>query len=281
MIIDTPAQINPRCLALGSKYFPIFWLATDPPILVEGGVSAVIPRVLREINKLDLALPQILILLHEHSDHVLGAPPLRRALNLEILASKESSQLLAKEKVIKGYREADRFFTHVLKSREEGEEGPWETFPPIHPLEETSLPSGLHILSTPGHSPGSMALFWEEEGILMASDSLGYYSSRGKHFPLFFQSLELYLKSIRLMAQTEPGILVLGHLQCFFDEEAEEIFKRSQEEALTLAQKVKRAGDMAQEMVYKAIRQDELVPFYPRETIQECARLLVKRSQEA
>ncbi len=281
MLLETPMRISPKCVALGSRYFPVFWLDTSPPLLVEGGVSAVVPKVLEHLEKMDMTTPSLLILLHEHNDHVLGAPGLSEALNLKVAATHPAAEILKKEKVITLYREADMFFTRVLEARGEGKRCPWETFPTLSPLEGEPLPPGIRILPTPGHSPGSCALFWEDQGILFVSDSMGYYSSTGKHFPLFFQNLELYLKSLEAMAQTEPSTLVLGHLQFFTGSEVKRVFQRSREEALRLAETVKKAGEDAQEVVFRAIRQDELVTFYPEETIWECARLLVKRSLEA
>ncbi len=279
MLIETPLYLTPQCVALGSKYFPIFWLATDPPILVEGGVSAVIPPALKQMKELNLIYPNTLVLLHEHNDHVLGVPPLMEKLpTLEAVGTHETAQLLSKEKVIEGYRQADQFFTRVLKEHGEGEETNWKDFPSVSTLEECPLPTGIHTLSTPGHSPGSCALFWEKEGILFVSDSMGYYSSQGKHFPLFFQNLELYLESIEKVAELSPSILVLGHLQCFKGEEVTMAFHRSREEALKLADRVKKAGEKAEEMVFHAIHQDELITFYLRDVIRECARLLVKRA---
>ncbi len=282
MLLETPMSIHPRCMALGSRYFPLFWLDSSPPILVEGGVSAVVPRALKQMKRLGLAPPTSLVLLHEHNDHVLGAPALKKHLGVEALASAGAREILKKEKVMHLYREADRFFTKVLVERGEGEESPWEEFPPLSSLEDGNLPRSIKVFPTPGHSPGSWALFWEEEGILFASDSLGYYSSTGKHFPLFFQNLNLYLESMETMAHTKPRILVLGHLQFFSGKEKiTRVFQRSRDEALKLAERVRKAGEEAREMVFKAIRQDELITFYTRKTIQECARLLVKRSLEA
>ncbi len=281
MLIKTPLHLTPRCVALGSKYFPLFWLATDPPILVEGGVSAVAPTALKQMKELGLAPPQALILLHEHNDHVLGVPPLKRALpTLDVWGTTETVQLLSKEKVIESYRQTDRFFTKVLKEHGEGKEIPWQNFPSILSLDQDSLPPGIQILPTPGHSPGSCTLFWEGEGILFVSDSMGYYSSQGKHFPLFFQSLELYLESIEKLRALSPTILILGHLRYFGGEEVSRIFQKSRDEALKLVEKVKRSTEKAEEMVFQAIHQDELVTFYQKEVIQECARLLVRRALE-
>ncbi len=282
MLIKSPQPFSSRCYVLGSRYFPLFWLDTEPPILVEGGVSGVIPLVLKQMKFLSLSPPQQVILLHEHPDHVSGLPLLKAQWpHLEAVASPKASRLLSKEKTIQSYKETDRFFTKVLIEQGEGEEAGWNDFLPPMPMKPESLPPGIHIISTPGHSPGSIALFWEKEGILFTSDALGYYSSKNKHFPLFFQSLALYLDSIHSMEDIKPATLVLGHLHYFEKEQVPQVFQRSREEALRLAEKIKTQGKDAETMTFKAIFQDELTILYPEKITKSLARLLVKRSLES
>jgi glyoxylase-like metal-dependent hydrolase (beta-lactamase superfamily II) len=282
MLMETPQELSARCYVLGSRYFPLFWLGTQPPTLVEGGVSAVIPRVLKQMKNLSLNPPQQVILLHEHPDHVSGLPILKtRWPHMEAVATPEASRLLSQEKTVQSYKEIDRFFTKVLIEQGEGEEAGWSDFLPLVPVKPENLPSGIHIIPAQGHSPGSRALFWEKEGILFVSDALGYYSSQDKHFPSFFQSLALYLDSIRRMEDIKPAILVLGHLQYFKKEQVSQVFRRSREEALMLAENVNTQGENAETMTFKAIYQDELAIFFPEEIIRRLTRLLVKRSLES
>jgi len=281
MLMETPQALSARCYVLGSRYFPLFWLGTEPPTLVEGGVSAVVPRVLKQMRGLSLNPPQQVILLHEHPDHVLGLPLLKaRWPHIEAVATPEASRLLSQEKTIQSHKETDRFFTKVLIEQGEGEKAGWSDFLPPAPIKPENLPPGIHIIPAQGHSPGSCALFWEKEGILFASDALGYYSSKGKHFPLFFQSLALYLDSIRRMEDIKPAILVLGHLHYFKKEQVPQVFRRSREEALMLAENIKTQKENAETMTFKAICQDELTTLYPEEITRRLARLLVKKSLE-
>lgn len=286
MLMETPRVLFPRCYVLGSRYFPIFWLGTEPPIMVEGGVSGVIPRVLEQMKAFSLSPPHQVILLHEHPDHVSGLPLLKAQWPyVEALASPEASRFLSQEKAIEktmqSYKETDRFFTKVLMEQGEGEEARWDDFPPPEPVRAESLPPGIHIIPTPGHSPGSMALFWEKEGALFASDSVGYFSSKGPHFPLFFQDFQLYINAIERLRELQPKFLVLGHLQYFTEEEADKAFQRALDDAFRLREKAKKLGEDGLKEVFSDIYRDELAIFYPKDVIWRCAKLLVKRSLES
>ena len=273
-------QLVPGCFVLGSRYFPLFWLDTDPPVLVEGGVSAVIPRVREQMASLYLEPPASVVLLHEHSDHVMGIPPLKESWpSLEVFAAPEAVSLLSKPKVIDAYRKTDTFFTSTLVMEGEGQAAQEAPFPPVTLLDEDSLPDEVTFIPTPGHSPGSCVLFWEERGLLFVSDAVGYNSSRGIHCPLFFHSLELYLDSIALIEAMEPSVMVLGHLQ-YYRDEVSEVLRTSREEALRLQELVKTKGKEIEPRIFQNIYQEELARFYPRDLIRECARLLVARSLE-
>ena len=281
MLMESPQVLSSLCYVLGSRYFPIFWLRTEPPIMVEGGVSGVIPRVLKQMKDLSLAPPQQVILLHEHSDHVTGLPLLKAQWpHIEAVASPEACQFLSQEKAIQSYKETDSFFTKVLIEQGEGEQAGWYDFPPPVLVKHESLPPGIHIIPTPGHSPGSIALFWEKEGALFASDSVGYFSSKGPHFPLFFQDFQLYVSAIEKLRELKPRILVLGHLHYFTEEETDKAFQRALKEAFKLRERVKKLGESGLKEVFSDMYQEELAIFYPKDTIWRCAKLLMKRSLE-
>ncbi|MBO7457367.1 MAG: MBL fold metallo-hydrolase [Paludibacteraceae bacterium] len=43
---------------------------------------------------------------------------------------------------------------------------------PVEPLNTSTIPSGIQILHTPGHTPGSVCLYWPEEKTLLSGDTL-------------------------------------------------------------------------------------------------------------
>jgi hydroxyacylglutathione hydrolase len=88
-------------------------------------------------------------------------------------------------------------------------------FTPLFYLKEGSLSLGtknkvgLEILHTPGHSPGSVCLYWPENKILITGDVVFYGSIGRTDFPS--GSLSLLKKSINKLSQLDVEYLVPGH----------------------------------------------------------------------
>ena len=68
----------------------------------------------------------------------------------------------------------------------------------------------LSVLHLPGHTPGSLGLFWENEGVLFSGDSLpGLHDSNGG-IPIL-SDLDAYRKSIRRVKDLQPDYLMMSH----------------------------------------------------------------------
>ena len=67
---------------------------------------------------------------------------------------------------------------------------------PVEPLNSNAIPSNLQILHTPGHTPGSVCLYWPEEKTLLSGDTLfrmgyGRTDLPGGNMAQLISSLEL------------------------------------------------------------------------------------------
>jgi glyoxylase-like metal-dependent hydrolase (beta-lactamase superfamily II) len=88
-------------------------------------------------------------------------------------------------------------------------------FTPLFYLKEGSLSLGtknkveLEIFHTPGHSPGSVCLYWPDNKILITGDVVFYGSIGRTDFPS--GSLSLLKKSIDKLSQLDVECLVPGH----------------------------------------------------------------------
>lgn len=137
---------------------------------------------------------------HGHFDHVYGNAAWKAALNVPIYA-----------------HPADRFFLDHLR-----EQAIWFGFEPpaavapdfeIDP-EQTWLQVGAvhpRILHVPGHSPGSVAFYFEQDGVLIAGDVL-FAGSIGRTDLPAASEAEL-ADSVRLLWNLPPETRVLpGHM---------------------------------------------------------------------
>jgi glyoxylase-like metal-dependent hydrolase (beta-lactamase superfamily II) len=164
-------------------------LVVDP-----GGDPA---KVINFLKKNNLTLKYILNT-HFHFDHILGNKDLQDATGAEILASNK-----------------DEF---LLKAQVGGGGGMFG-FPKVPPFTYRNIAEGVvewldeecRILSTPGHTPGSLSFYFPQSNALFSGDLIFQRSIGRTDFP--GGSLEELLKSVREKVFILPGETVIysGH----------------------------------------------------------------------
>ena len=190
-IIETfpvgPLQCN--CTILGDP-------VTREAIVIDPGEE--VGRIYRKLTDLGLKVTQILIT-HAHIDHVGGALRLKRLTGAPILLNENDVQLLKMMEVQAGWL---------------GVETP-ETAPP-----DANLADGLRVglesvpaevLYTPGHTQGSVCLYFQPLNLLVAGDTL-FAGSIGRTDLPGGDSQQI-LDSIhhRLLVLPEETIVLPGH----------------------------------------------------------------------
>src|SRR3984893_9768331 len=68
----------------------------------------------------------------------------------------------------------------------------------------------LHVLHTPGHTPGSASFYWESQSLLFSGDAVGGRGSRAGGFPLYFSSSD-YANSLRRLLDLNVATLAQAH----------------------------------------------------------------------
>jgi glyoxylase-like metal-dependent hydrolase (beta-lactamase superfamily II) len=68
----------------------------------------------------------------------------------------------------------------------------------------------LRVLHTPGHTPGSISLYWEREGILFIGDAMQGRGNRPGWMPLYFDAAD-YMRSAARLCEVPVRTLCLGH----------------------------------------------------------------------
>ena len=136
--------------------------------LVDAGVAGSTEAVLRMATDAgrDPGEISLLVLTHSHPDHIGGAPAIRRATGCIVAAHPaeaawiEDPSLQARERPIPG------FSTLV--------EGPVKLDRLVGDGDRIGIGNDryLSVIHTPGHSAGSISLFLEDEGVLIAGDAV-------------------------------------------------------------------------------------------------------------
>jgi glyoxylase-like metal-dependent hydrolase (beta-lactamase superfamily II) len=145
------------------------FMAVDTGIcLIDAGVAGSEGHILAMVRDMgrDPGEVSLLIFTHSHPDHIGGARAIQRATECIIAAHPaerawiENTDLQARERPIPG------FSTLV--------EGPVRVDRLLADGDRIGIGGSrsLAVLHTPGHSPGSISLFLEDEGVLISGDAL-------------------------------------------------------------------------------------------------------------
>jgi glyoxylase-like metal-dependent hydrolase (beta-lactamase superfamily II) len=73
---------------------------------------------------------------------------------------------------------------------------------------------GLRIVHTPGHTPGSVCLYAERDGLLFSGDALWRDTAGSLHRPnrYWSEDLESARRSVSVLARLEVDTILFGHL---------------------------------------------------------------------
>ena len=240
MRIRNPGKVRDRLWFLGREESGVYLLeGKDGFMIVNGGMSYIVPDLLRQLKEFGIAEEKItkLLILHAHFDHV-GVVPFfkRRYPKLEVYASSRAWEILQMEKAINTINEFSRTVTKKL-----GKEEVYSTFDldwrddvtgkTIREGERIDL-GGLEvsISEIPGHSSCCIAAYVPEFKALFPTDGGGIpfdetiMTSGNSNYTKYQQSLEK-LKGL------EVEYYCADHYGYVIGEEAREFISKSIEMA--------------------------------------------------
>lgn len=168
-------------------------------VLVDVGSGDFIDEMLEQMEHYDIDIDSInkIILTHSHYDHVGGCKELKEKTGAQVFVHPEGKKLIEEGKVLQEEFDANFEPFEIDGTLEEDDtvETPDHTFRVVH---------------TPGHTPGSIALWDEEDEILISGDTLftdGFGST--DHEEGDQKKLEESLRKIKELDDIE--VLLPGH----------------------------------------------------------------------
>lgn len=226
---------------LGREESGVYWLqGRECVMLINGGMTAILPDVLAQMRAFDLdpsAIRHILIL-HSHFDHVGIVPYFRRTFpSIELLASAQAWEILAKPKAIDVI---NRFNQHSAVQAGATEALASYAFDWDVDITGTAVGDGdtidlggvrLQVMDTPGHSHCSISVYDSEHKALFASDAVGI-PFKDALFPSMNTNVDQYLESLEKLKHLPISTICCDHCGYVTGEEAGEFIPMTIQEGL-------------------------------------------------
>lgn len=210
----TIVELRPHLyrLILG-RYQAYLWRDQDSVTLVdtgEAGSGTVIAGLLREIGLAPSDVDRV-VLTHFHDDHVGSAAEIASWGDVEIVAH------TAEAPIIRGERPGpapvlNDFERELLERVAAG----LPSAPPVRVDREVrdgdvlDIGGGARVISTPGHTDGSIALYLPEHGVLLTGDIAAEYEGEIILGP-FNLDPALAAESFRRLAELDVDVVGFGH----------------------------------------------------------------------
>lgn len=231
-----PGQIQPDLWCLGRRESNVYLLkGHDDTILISGGLSYILPDVLKQMASFGMNMDQIskILILHAHFDHIGIIPYFKRKNpSIEVFASVRGWEILKKEKAISTINEFSRLTSKRmgLEERLKGYDCEWR-----HDVRGKTVKEGdtihlggrtMEVLETPGHSSCSLSAYVPEIKALFPSDGGGIPFGR-EISPAGNSNYTLYQQSLEKLADLAVNVLCADHYGYVTGDEAADYIRRS------------------------------------------------------
>ena len=177
----------------------------DGLTLVDSGLPGNTGAVLRYVHGMGREPRDVgrIILTHGHPDHTGSARALRAITGAKVLAHEGDSETRQGARTTRQVGIPRLFHLPTWRCAIDGHISGGDTLPVL---------GGLRVVGAPGHTPGSVCLLAEREGILFIGDLLSHrraYVSRSVPFPE--TDLRLYHESLERVAALDFETVCFGH----------------------------------------------------------------------
>ncbi|WP_027365803.1 MBL fold metallo-hydrolase [Desulfotruncus alcoholivorax] len=214
-------HLTDNIVVLGDRHFPIYLLGADRAVILEGGVSSVVPLIKRQVEQLKKPIKiDYTVIMHAHFDHICGIPGLRKLFpEMKVAATEESAKILQRPKIVANFFKED---AALLEAQGDGQ-NPSDTMPELPPEtikvdriikdgEQWQLDGkNINFYQAPGHSYCSIMAYIPEDQVLFCSDSTGFPIDDKRIFPIYFTGYKDYLATIEKMKSFPISILACAH----------------------------------------------------------------------
>jgi glyoxylase-like metal-dependent hydrolase (beta-lactamase superfamily II) len=241
MWIREPGKVTDHIEYLGAHDMCVYLLKGREYMLIEGGMSYIVPTLLRQLDESGIDPNRItkFLILHSHFDHCGAVSPIRKKFPwVQVVASHRTSELYAKEKVIHFIRDRNWDMVKAQGMEEVAEEmgldfQDLQVDIPVGEGDVLDLGDGVtvEIMEVPGHSTCSIAAFAQPDAALFASDAGGIPNHEDVIYPAGNEDFILYQRSLEKMRKLPVQVHCAARYGAYTGEEGRNYMNRAIESA--------------------------------------------------
>lgn len=154
-----------------------------------------------------------IIMTHAHRSHLGGLARLKELSGAPVYAHEWESDLISGDRAAQqvSWRPQPAYRTYIYQL---GNNLNLTRHPPATVdcyIHEGDRMGPLHVMHTPGHSPGHLAFYWPERRALFTGDAIVTWPHFELGWPGFLLNKRAHEQSLRKMAELDAEVLCTGH----------------------------------------------------------------------
>ena len=213
MLLTSHVYQFSRLRGMGIWGANVFLLVGDTLTLVDTGFKGRSVHILKEVARLGYSPADIarIIITHHHADHTGSLAPLKEVTQAKVIAHPADAPYIDGRLPQPGPARPEWLGDTLAPLR-----GLWATIPVavdvlVSDGDELPILGGITILHTPGHTPGSISLFLQKEGLVIVGDVLSNTAGLSLPSKAFTIDLVQEINSIKRVASLDFAMICFGH----------------------------------------------------------------------